>query len=138
MCVCVFVCQCKLPSIPIVPKCNIHGMMQAGPVLHILASETEITVNTHTHTCLPCSHTTQVKTLPLLHKTLFNNTYQEFPNELLYIYIIIITIQIQYITLFIHTNHSLFQRFIQVDIHGYSPSPGDLAYPDKLVVAVSF
>ena len=31
-----------------------------------------------------------------------------------------------------------FQRFIQVDIHGYNPSPGDLAYPDKLVVAVSY
>ena len=27
--------------------------------------------------------------------------------------------------------------FIQSDIHGYNPSPGDLTYPDKLVVAVS-
>ena len=27
------------------------------------------------------------------------------------------------------------QRFIQTDIHGYSPAPGDLAYPDKLLVA---
>ncbi|CAI8054354.1 Conserved oligomeric Golgi complex subunit 3 [Geodia barretti] len=27
------------------------------------------------------------------------------------------------------------QRYIQTDIRGYSPAPGDLAYPDKLVVA---
>ena len=29
------------------------------------------------------------------------------------------------------------QKFIQSDIGGYSHSPGDLAYPDKLIVAVS-
>ncbi len=29
----------------------------------------------------------------------------------------------------------LLQRFIQTDIRGYSPAPGDLAYPDKLIVA---
>ena len=28
------------------------------------------------------------------------------------------------------------QRYIQTDIRGYSPAPGDLAYPDKLLVAV--
>ena len=33
--------------------------------------------------------------------------------------------------------HTHTQRFIQTDIHGYKPSPGDLAYPEKLVVAVS-
>lgn len=27
------------------------------------------------------------------------------------------------------------QRYIQTDIRGYSPAPGDLAYPDKLLVA---
>ena len=27
------------------------------------------------------------------------------------------------------------KRYIQTDIRGYSPAPGDLAYPDKLVVA---
>lgn len=27
------------------------------------------------------------------------------------------------------------QRYIQTDIRGYSPAPGDLAYPDKLIVA---
>ena len=27
------------------------------------------------------------------------------------------------------------QRYIQSDIRGYSPAPGDLAYPDKLIVA---
>lgn len=32
------------------------------------------------------------------------------------------------------------QRYVQTDIRGYSPAPGDLAYPDKLLVAaqVSF
>ena len=29
----------------------------------------------------------------------------------------------------------LLQRYVQTDIRGYSPAPGDLAYPDKLVVA---
>ena len=29
----------------------------------------------------------------------------------------------------------LLQRYIQTDIRGYSPAPGDLAYPDKLLVA---
>lgn len=27
------------------------------------------------------------------------------------------------------------QRYIQTDIRGYNPAPGDLAYPDKLIVA---
>lgn len=27
------------------------------------------------------------------------------------------------------------QRFIQTDIRGYKPAPGDLAYPEKLIVA---
>lgn len=27
------------------------------------------------------------------------------------------------------------QRYIQTDIRGYSPAAGDLAYPDKLIVA---
>ena len=29
----------------------------------------------------------------------------------------------------------MIQRYIQTDIRGYSPAPGDLAYPDKLLVA---
>ena len=33
--------------------------------------------------------------------------------------------------------HARTQRYIQTDIRGYTPSPGDLAYPDKLIVAAN-
>ena len=29
------------------------------------------------------------------------------------------------------------QRYIQTDIKGYRPAPGDLSYPEKLIVLVS-